>query len=429
MNRKVLIAIIVIMTVALIGLLVMQLYWIRSASSVKEASFRRSVNEAMAKVVYKLERLEKRRAAEIIPFGGMLTFTRHLDYSLFVTPGELDSIISLELNIRGIDTRFQFGIYKPERNLFILEKSSDYQRQLIQRGYAFQLFSSDMFTSPEYLLIYFPYERQFLLTELWGMLLISIILIVVIVYTFSYTITVLIRQKKLSELKSDLINNMTHEFKTPISTISLACEALGDKEIPKSESIYNSYVDMIREENNRLSILSERILQAAVLEKGQLKIRKVPVDLHPVIRDVVKSIRIQVEIKDGEIHSNLRAKPSVLEGDKVHLTNLVYNLLDNATKYTPKKPCIRIRTENSVQGITLTVEDNGIGITKQEQKKIFDKLYRIPTGNIHDVKGFGLGLSYVKAIVDEHHGKIVIESEVNKGSTFKVFLPYQIPDQ
>jgi len=427
MNRNMLIVIIVIMTIALIGLLGMQLYWIRSASSVKEASFRRSVNEAMAKVVYKLERLEKRRAAEIIPFGGILTFTRHLDYSLFVTPLEIDSIISLELNIRGIDTRFQFGIYKPERNLFILEKSSDYQKQLIQRGYAFQLFSSDMFTSPEYLLICFPYERQFLLTELWGMLLISIILIVVIVYTFSYTIAVMIRQKKLSELKSDLINNMTHEFKTPISTISLACEALGDKEIPRTEQAVNSYVNMIREENNRLSVLSERILQAAVLEKGQLKIRKEFVDLHPVIRDVVKSIRIQVEIKDGEIHSNLRAKPSELEGDKVHLTNLVYNLLDNANKYAPKKPVIRIRTENNAHGITLTVEDNGIGITRQDQKKIFDKLYRIPTGNIHDVKGYGLGLSYVKAIVDEHHGKIVVESEVNKGSTFKVFLPYHIP--
>ncbi len=223
MNRKALIGIIIIMTAALFGLLGIQLYWIRNASSVKEASFRRSVNEAMARVVFKLERLEKRRAAEISPFGGMLSFNRHLDYSLFITKHEMDSLISLELNIRGVDTRYLFGIYKPERDLFLMEKSSEHRMQLIRKGYAYPLFSYDMFTTPEYLLIYFPYERQFLLTELWGMLLISIVLIVVIIYTFSYTITILVRQKKLSDMKTDFINNMTHEFKTPISTISLAC--------------------------------------------------------------------------------------------------------------------------------------------------------------------------------------------------------------
>jgi len=428
MNRKVLLGIIIIMTIALIGLLGIQLYWIRSASSVKEASFRRSVNEAMAKVVYKLERLEKRRAAEISPFGGMLSFNRHLDYSLFITTHEMDSLISLELNIRGVDTRYQFGIYKPEQDIFLMEKSSEFRKQLIQNGYAFPLFSYDMFTTPEYLLIFFPYERQFLLTELWGMLLISIVLIVVIVYTFSYTITVLIRQKKLSDMKTDFINNMTHEFKTPISTIALACEALGDKEIPKSESFYNSYIDMIGEENNRLAILSERILQTAVLDKGDLKMQKESIDLHDIIRDVIKSIRVQVEIKDGVIYSNLKAKPARIEGDKVHLTNLVYNLLDNANKYTPRKPVIRVRTESDNQGITLIVKDNGIGISKQEQKKVFDKLYRIPTGNVHDVRGFGLGLSYVKAIVGEHKGKIAIDSEMNKGTIFTVFLPYKIPE-
>ncbi|MFH1296799.1 MAG: HAMP domain-containing sensor histidine kinase [Bacteroidota bacterium] len=428
MNRKALIGIIIIMTIALIGLLGVQLYWIRSASSVKEASFRRSVNEAMAKVVYKLERLEKRRAAEINPFPGMLSFNKHLDYSLFITSYEMDSLISLELNIRGVDTRYQFGIYKPEQDLFIMEKSSDYRKQLIQIGYAYPLFSFDMFSTPEYLLIYFPHERQFLLTELWGMLLISIVLIVVIVYTFSYTITILIRQKKDSDMKSDFINNMTHEFKTPISTISLACEALGDKELPKSEAFYDNYIGMIREENTRLSILSERILQAAVLEKGELKIHREMVDLHTVIQEVIKNIRIQVEIKDGDIHTCLQANPFHLEGDRMHLTNLVYNLLDNATKYTPRRPEIRIRTENSGQGITLSIQDNGTGISKHEQKKVFDKLYRIPTGNIHNVRGFGLGLSYVKVIVGEHHGKISVDSEMNKGTLFKIYLPYEIPD-
>jgi two-component system, OmpR family, phosphate regulon sensor histidine kinase PhoR len=424
MKRKSVIGIIIIVGIALVGLLVIQLYWIHSASSVKQSSFRRSINEAMAKVVYKVERLEKRRASEISPFGGMLSFNRHLDYSLFLTPEDLDSLINLELNIRGIDTRFQFGIYKPEFDLFLLEKGNEFRKQLIEKGYAYPLFSYDRFTTPEYLLVYFPYERQFLLTELWGMLLISFILIVIIVYTFAYTISLLIRQKKLSDMKTDFINNMTHEFKTPISTISLACEALRDKEIPQTPEFIDNYIETISEENNRLAILSERILQSAVLEKGELKLQRESVDLHKIIRDVIKSIRIQVEIKDGEIHTNLRARPSVLEGDRVHLTNLVYNLLDNANKYTPRKPSIRIRTENTGRDLTLTVSDNGTGISKHQQKKIFDRLYRIPTGNIHNVRGFGLGLSYVKAIVDEHQGKIFVESELGKGTTFKVILPY-----
>jgi len=427
MNRKALFIIIAVMTLSLIGLLGIQLYWIRSASVVKEAGFRRTVNEVMAKVVYKLERTERRRAAEIHPSDGMFGFSQHLDYSLFITDRDLDSLISSELNIRGIGTRFIYGIYKPEQNRFLLGNSQEYQKQLIQKGYAFPLFSFDLFTSPEYLIVYFPYEGPFLLTELWGMLLVSLVLIVIIVYTFTYTVMLLIRQKKLSDIKTDFINNMTHEFRTPIATIQLACEALSDPDLPKTEAFYRSYIDMIGEENNRLSILSERILQSAVLEKGELQFHRGEVDLHRVIRDVMKSIRIQVEIKDGEIHTNLRAKPPVIEGDKVHLTNLVFNLLDNANKYTPRKPSIRIRTENTGDGITLSIEDNGMGISKQEQRRVFDKLYRIPTGNIHEVRGFGLGLSYVKAIVEQHHGRISIESEMNKGTVFTIFLPYKQP--
>ena len=176
---------------------------------------------------------------------------------------------------------------------------------------------------------------------------------------------------------------------------------------------------MIKEENNRLSLLAEKILQTAVIEKGQLKMKQEQVDLHAIITEVVKNQRVQVEIKDGEIHTSLRAKEHIIEGDKVHLTNLVYNLLDNANKYSPKKPVIRVGTENDHNGIVMTIEDNGIGISKTEQKKIFEKLYRVPTGNIHEVRGFGLGLSYVKAIVDEHKGTIRLESEVNAGSKFK----------
>ncbi len=428
MNRRIIILTIIAMTIALIGLLGIQIYWIQSASAIKEANFRRSVNESMVKVIQKVERLEKNRAMVSNQYESMLNFNRHLPYESFITKEEMDSLIALQLNMRGVDTRFEFCIYKPERQEFLMERSSNYRKELIEKGTAFILFQADIYTSPEYLLIYFPHEKQFLLTELWGMLLISIILIIVIVYSFTYTITTIFRQKRLSEMKNDFINNMTHEFKTPISTISLACEALSDHDLRASGDILDSYLSMIQEENKRLAGMAEKILQTAVIDKGQLKMNKEKIDLHEIITDVIKNLRIQVEIKDGEIIRKFRATRSQIEGDKVHVTNLVYNLLDNANKYSPRKPQIRISTENAGTGIVMIIEDRGIGIGKNEQKKIFDKLYRVPTGNIHEVRGFGLGLSYVKAIVEEHHGRISLESEVNRGTKFRVFLPFVIKE-
>ncbi len=428
MNRRFIIITIISMTIALIGLMGIQIYWIQSASSIKEANFRRSVNEAMVKVIKKIEHLEKTKSMRAGQDERVLSFSRHLPYDSILSMPELDSLIRLQLNFRGVDTRYEFCIYKPERQEFLMERSSVFRKELIEKGNAFVLFQSDIYTSPEYLLIYFPREKQFLLTELWGMLLISIILIIVIVYSFTYTITIIFRQKRLSEMKNDFINNMTHEFKTPISTISLACEALGDKDLRGSADMLENYISMIRDENRRLAGMAEKILQTAVIDKGQLKMNLEKTDLHEIIQAVIRNLRIQVEIKDGEIIRNFMASRSRIEGDKVHITNLVYNLLDNANKYSPRKPTIRIHTENVSNGIVLTIEDNGIGIGKAEQKKIFDKLYRVPTGNIHEVRGFGLGLSYVKAIVDEHHGKISVESEVNKGTKFKVFLPFVIKE-
>jgi two-component system, OmpR family, phosphate regulon sensor histidine kinase PhoR len=425
MNRKVIFLTILSMTLALIGLMGIQIYWIRNASSVKEANFKRSVNEVITRVVSKIEQLERRKALQVNQYEGMMNFNRHLPYENFLTPGGLDSLISMELNVRGIDTKFEVAIYKPEKDTMLLNTSNTTPgRELIQKGYAFRLFASDIFTSPEYLIVYFPGEQKYLLTEMWGMLLISIILIIVIMYSFSYTIRTIFRQKKLSEMKNDFMNNMTHEFKTPISTISLAIEALNDDDMSRNPNIVSNYLNIIKEENKRLANMSEKILQTAVIEKGQMKMKKEKIDIHAIITDVIKNIRIQVEIKDGIISKDFKALQPTIEGDKVHLTNLVYNLLDNANKYSPRKPVIRVRTENTSNGIVLTIEDNGIGISKTDQKKIFEKLYRVPTGNIHEVRGFGLGLSYVKAIVEEHNGKISIESEVSKGSKFRIFLPF-----
>jgi len=425
MKKPAIIGIIVIMSIALAGLLIIQLYWITSASTVKEAGFRRSVNDAMVRVVYKLEQFEKRKASELNPTGpGLVNIRQHLDYSEFITKKQLDSLITLELNIRGIDTRFQFGIYAPEQDAFLMEKSTGFRKELIGKGYAFPLFTYDLISAPEYLILWFPNEKSFLLTELWGMLLVSIILIVIIVYTFIFTISLLLRQKRISDMKTDFINNMTHEFKTPISTISLACEALNDEDLKKSGEVYNSYISVIDEENRRLGVLAERVLQAALLDKGELKLKTEWVNINDLVIEAVKKIQLQVERRGGKVYKDIHAETGIIKADRFHLTNAIMNLLDNANKYSAEEPQIFVETKENEEGVQIVVKDYGIGISKSNQKKIFDKLYRVSTGNIHTVKGFGLGLSYVRAIIEKHNGNIELQSELKKGSTFIINLPF-----
>ncbi len=340
-----------------------------------------------------------------------------------IHPELIDSLLNVELKAKGINTEFEFGVFSNLKNQLEYEKTGKYSSELLSKGLAFTLFPSQMKIVPDYLIVYFPNERTFIVSKLGFMLASAFLLIGLIIFIFGYTIYTILRQKKLSEMKNDFINNMTHEFKTPISTISLACEALNDKDIQKTEVLYNSYINVISEENKRLGVLSERILQTALLEKGNISLKKEKLFLHDVMADVVKSVSLQVEKKKGVIITNFKATQHTFMGDKVHITNVIYNLLDNANKYTPERPEIVLETINAHQGIIISVKDNGIGISKANQKKIFDKLYRVPTGNIHNVKGFGLGLNYVKKIIEEHGGNIIVESELKKGSIFKVYLP------
>jgi len=240
------------------------------------------------------------------------------------------------------------------------------------------------------------------------------------------TILIIIRQKKLDEIKTDFINNMTHEFKTPISTISLASQMLSDTGVEKTPPTIEHISGIIHDESTRLSFQVEKILQMSIFdrEKSGLNLKKM--DINELLQEVINSFKLKVESANGKIIENFDAENSVMQIDEVHFSNAIFNLLDNALKYRHTAPLIIIKTWNHKHGLIISVQDNGIGITKDNLKRIFEKFYRVPTGNIHDVKGFGLGLSYVKKIVEDHGGKIKVESELNVGTKFEIFLPLKI---
>ncbi len=470
MNRKFIILVIILVSIALVGLMFIQVYWIRNAVVVKEVVFGRSVEEALSNVVFKLEMMEMseklRRQKEFTsstPGKLRIDSINHISFEKFksvktraglekfaedsrfnqqiieywmkvrkVIPIKermsetiLDSLIDVELQATGIRTNFEYGVYNISGNKMVFQKTGKYPSQLLSdESYKFALFPRDMQGSKNFLIVYFPNERNFLLGQLASLLLVSVGFILIIIFAFFFTVSTVFKQKKLSEMRNDFINNMTHEFKTPISTISLACEALKDKDIVKTESLFDNYIGIIGEENTRLKSMAEKVLQTAIIDKGELKLRKEWVDLNEIIREAVKKMNFQVEKKGGQILLDLNTDNVKLKADRMHLMNLILNLIENANKYNLGNPEILISTDETDFGVNIQIQDNGIGISKNNQKKIFDKLYRVPTGNIHNFKGFGLGLSYVKAIVDKHNGNVGVSSELNKGTTFKIFLPF-----
>jgi two-component system, OmpR family, phosphate regulon sensor histidine kinase PhoR len=471
MKRRMIIFAIIMLSIALAGLMVIQGYWIYNAYRLKQANFVRTVNESAHSVILTLEKIEMIRQLQEQDLSGapspeahagldsinqvmlreMQRINTRKDLEVFfnkffltrelmedrmfamdqrmkgetVDIGLLDSLLVGEFDDRNLKTYWEFAVYNPFSNQISFTDESVHQEELLdpQLSFHFELFPDDLHQHPDFLLLYFPHERQYLLGQVWPLVVISIILIIIIIYSFTYTLIMYFRQGKLSELKTDFINNMTHEFKTPVSTISLACEALNDKDIKKSDELYQTYINIINEENKRLGLMAERILQSATLEKGDLALHKEQTDFHEILADVIRNIGIQIEIKDGQIIKDFRAVHSMVEVDRMHMVNVVQNLLDNANKYTPVRPQIIVSTRDTAEGFFFSVQDNGIGISKSDQKKIFEKLYRVPEGNIHNFKGFGLGLTYVKTVVESHGGNVKLESELKKGTKFEIFLP------
>lgn len=323
---------------------------------------------------------------------------------------------------RGIDAHFQLAILDNQNQLVGIGQVDDLVK-LRNRGIRAELFPSDLVGLSNFLVINFPNERNYLFRQIWIPLLSSLVFMAIIIYCFVYAIKVIFRQKKVSEIKNDFINNMTHEFKTPISTVSLAIEALQDPEIGQQENFRKRYLNIIKEENKRLGVQVEQVLQAAALDKKDFKLKLEKINILDLVEEVKSHFGLIVEKKGGTIQVISDVKSPLIEADAFHLSNIVNNLLDNANKYSPNHPFIAVHIQELDKAFSISIKDSGIGMSKDALKKIFDKFYRVPTGNIHDVKGFGLGLSYVKTMVEAHNGTVNVESELGKGSIFTINLP------
>ncbi|MCX6321457.1 MAG: HAMP domain-containing sensor histidine kinase [Bacteroidia bacterium] len=336
---------------------------------------------------------------------------------------EIEYTLKRSLAFAGVQTPYEYAIIKDGIVQDGTIKKSQ-KNDFLKSNYMVRLFPDNIIRQDLILSVIFPERANYVLGSMAWILGGSMLFSLFILATFALSLYFIIRQKKISEMKSDFINNMTHEFKTPIATISLAADTITNPKVIKDEVSIRHFISMIKKENSRMNKKVETILQIASLDKKEIEFRFENVSMHSIIEHAIDTIDIQVQQRNGKINLNLEASEPVVYGDSEHLTNLVNNLLDNSIKYSPESPEITIKTKNSEKGLILSVEDKGIGMTKAVQSKIFERFYRQSSGNIHDVKGFGLGLNYARAIIDAHRGNITVFSEPGKGSRFDIFLPF-----
>lgn len=344
--------------------------------------------------------------------------------NMAVNKEELLHTLQGELAASGIETPFEFALIRGDSiidGVWSRVKKKDF----LESPYQASLFAQGLLRKGETVSVVFPRKTNYVLGTMGLMLGGFGLFLLIIVSTFALSLWFIIRQKKTSEMQADFINNMTHEFKTPIATISLAADTIANSRVITDEDKVRHFVGMIKKENSRMNRQVESILQIATLDKHEMDFSFAETDMHEVIRHAIDTIEIQVTDRGGLIHRHLNAERSTIIGDSEHLRNLVHNLLDNANKYSDAAPHITVSTRSNESGIFLEVTDRGIGMSKAVQSRVFERFYRETTGNIHNVKGFGLGLNYVKAITDAHGGTVTVDSEPGKGSIFTVFLPYK----
>jgi two-component system, OmpR family, phosphate regulon sensor histidine kinase PhoR len=404
-----------ISSVALLIVLIIQVNWILQTARIKEQLFNDKANMVLSRTTEAL-RADKETSMKI---GACAEMEDTAESTVKLGKNEvhkIDSLFRHYMRFYNFHIDYSFMVTKPGSLAAINESSVAsycYNKPLEEVGGKNEI----------ELKLIFPEKKQYIIAEMGTLFITSVILILVVLVLFWRTILSLMKEKKISEHTTDFLNNMTHEFKTPLTNIALAGKMiLKDSAVKEGEKIKH-YSGIILEENEKLRLQVEQVLSMTALEKGEIPLLKTELDFHGLITEAVKNISIQIENKQGNIKLGLDAERFVVAGDRTHLTNALCNLVDNAIKYSRGKPEISVQTYNSGQNLIIVVSDEGIGIEKEYQKKVFDKFFRVPTGDVHDVKGFGLGLAYTKKIVELHGGTIELQSEHGEGTTFTITIP------
>ncbi|MBW6490120.1 MAG: HAMP domain-containing histidine kinase [Lentimicrobium sp.] len=421
MKKHSILLLILITSVSLAGIIFIQIYWVRNALRLQEEQFDNKIQLTLKSVVNRM--FDERGLVGIdSTVCGEHCDRRTYNVLTSVNTIRLDSLLNEEFGGMEISKTYAWGVYNPGCGTIFAGNTGSYRSELITTNHHVSL--SCLYQSEKLLLgVYFPAERNMLWLNIFPYLLLAFVLLGIVIFAFSYMIFSFLKQKKLSEMKSDFVNNMTHEFKTPISTISLASEMLLKPEVSESPARTRRYGNIIHDENLRLKQQVEQVLQIAILDKGEYRLSRKEFDAHEALKLCMKNFELTIRDKGGFMGKKLNATHSHIYADFHHFINMVNNLLDNAVKYSEAYPEIQIITKNIGGMFVVEVHDKGIGISSENIKYVFNKLYRVHTGNIHDVKGFGLGLYYVKTMAEAMGGSVKARSELKKGSIFEIHMP------
>lgn len=375
--------------------------------SISDNMFNVSVNNAMDEVIRQLD-------SEVFQTDKHQPATFNFQ--------ELDSLINEELVVNGIDLRPAVGLYDGSQGSFLYTSDPQRESMLEVSPYRYNFRPVGVISSNQFFIILaFPQSLPRIDSALYVYM--TLFLVIIIAVLFVISLRTIANQHRLDQMKNEFISNMTHEIKTPIATISLACEMLQDNTVAQDADSRSNFVGIIADENQRMRVLVETILQSAKMSNKNFSIKPTEVNVHTIIDNVSRSFQLTLSNRGGSIVKHLDAEPPIVVADELHLTNLIYNLVDNGIKYSAEAPLIEITTTRNNEHFHISIRDHGIGIAKADQKHVFEKFYRVSTGNVHNVKGFGIGLNYVAQVVHLHHGTITLESELGKGSTFTITLP------